>query len=96
MTGQELGSIAGVVLSTLFEYFPKLSAWYNAQEDNIQRLVLLGAMAVVALTIFGMGCAGLADQFACTKEGLWAVVKVFVSGVIASQATYLVLPRKAQ
>ena len=96
MTGQELGSIAGVVLSTLFEYFPKLSVWYNAQEDNIQRLVLLGAMAVVALTIFGMGCAGLSDYFTCTKEGLWAVVKVFVSGVIASQAAYLVLPRKAQ
>lgn len=94
MTGQELGSIAGVVLGLLFEYFPKLSVWYNAQEDNIQRLVLLGAMAVVAVTVFGMGCAGLSDYFACTKEGLWQVVKVFFSGVVSSQATYLVLPRK--
>jgi hypothetical protein len=94
MTGTELGSVAGVVLSTLFEYFPKLSAWYNAQEDNIQRLLLLGAMALVAATIFGMGCAGLADTFACTKEGAWEAVKVFFSGVISSQATYLVLPRK--
>ena len=94
MTGTELGSVAGVVLSTLFEYFPKLSAWYNAQEDNIQRLVLLGAMALVAATIFGMGCAGLSDTFACTKEGAFEAIKVFVSGVISSQATYLVLPRK--
>jgi hypothetical protein len=52
-------------------------------------------MALVAATIFGMGCAGLADTFACTKEGAWEVVKVFFSGVISSQATYLVLPRKA-
>lgn len=94
MTGEQLGSTAGVVLGLLFEYFPKLNTWYQAQEDNVQRLILLGAMALVTLTIFGMGCAGLADAFPCTKEGAFEAMKVFVSGVISSQATYLVLPRK--
>lgn len=94
MTGQELGSLAGIVLGIAFDYLPGLGKWYQAQEDNIQRLILLGSMALVAATIFGMGCAGLSDTFACTKEGAFEAIKVFVSGVISSQATYLVLPRK--
>lgn len=95
MTGEQLGTLAGVVLGLFFEYLPGLAKWYQAQEDNIQRLILLGAMAVIALVIFGMGCAGLDDTFACTKEGAFEAIKVFVSGVISSQAAYLVLPRKA-
>ena len=95
MTGEQLGTTAGVILGLVFEYLPGLGKWYQAQEDNIQRLILLGSMALVAGTIFGMGCAGLSDTFACTKEGAFEAIKVFVSGVISSQATYLVMPRKS-
>ena len=95
MTGDQLGTTAGVVLGLVFEYLPGLAKWYQEQEDNVQRLILLGAMALVTLTIFGMGCAGLSETFACTKEGAFEALKVFVSGIISSQAAYLVLPRKA-
>ena len=95
MTGEQLGTTAGVILGLVFEYLPGLAKWYQAQEDNVQRLILLGAMLLVTLTIFGMGCAGLSDTFACTKEGAYQAIKVFVSGIISSQATYLVMPRKS-
>ena len=95
MTGEQLGSLAGIVLGLVFEYLPGLAKWYQAQEDNVQRLVLLGTMAVIAAVIFGTGCIGLNETFACTKEGAYEAIKVFVSGIISSQAAYLVLPRKS-
>lgn len=96
MTGEELLAVAGVVVSILFEYFPKLNTWYNGLEDNIQRLIMLGVVALIALTVFGMSCAGLSDAYTCDKAGVWALIKMFVAGVIANQSAYLVLPRKAK
>lgn len=95
MTGEELLAVAGIVVSLIFEYFPKLSVWYNGLEDNIQRLIMLGLVAVIAVTVFGMSCAGLSDAYTCDKRGAWELVKMFVVGVVANQSTYLVLPRKA-
>lgn len=95
MTGEELVAIAGIVLSLLFEYFPRLSGWYNALEDNYQRLIMLGLVAVVAGTVFGMSCVGLSDAYTCDKAGLWSLLKMFIAGVVANQASYLVLPRKS-
>lgn len=95
MTGEELLAIAGIVVSLVFEYFPKLSIWYNNLEDNVQRIIMLGLVALIAVTVFGMSCAGLSDAYTCDKRGAWELVKMFVVGVVANQSTYLVLPRKA-
>ena len=96
MTGEELLAIAGIVVSLIFEYFPRLSVWYNALEDNVQRLIMLGVVAVIALTVFGMSCAGLSEAYTCDKAGVWSLIKIFVAGVIANQTTYLISPKRAQ
>lgn len=95
MSAEELVAIAGVIISMLFEYLPKLHDWYNAQPDNYQRLMMLGLMLAAALGAYGLSCAGVVDAWACDKGGLLSMIKVFLAAVIANQATYVVLPRRA-
>lgn len=96
MTSQELMAIAGVIISIVFEYFPKLSEWYNLKPDNQQRMIMLGVVFVVAFAAYGLSCAGLVDAWTCDTGGFWAMLKILIAGVVANQATYTILPRKAE
>jgi hypothetical protein len=95
MTPEQIGVIAGIVISIGFEYIPGLHDWYNNLINNYQRLVMLGVLFLVTAVLFGLGCAGLLSQYwACTTAGAFEALKVFIAAVIANQATYLVLPKQ--
>jgi len=87
-------ALSGIVISIIFEYFPKFSDWYNSLPDNIQRLVVLGSGLLVVLGAFGLGCLEiLILSWICTWAGLYDALLAFVAYIIANQATYLVLPK---
>lgn len=97
MSADTINAIAGILLAMVFEYFPVLNEKFNALPDNQQRLVVIGACVLVALGSFGLACAGFLNkldpnaQLTCDEAGVLALVKSFVSILIASQATYNVL-----
>ncbi len=94
MSPEQIAAVAGVILSLLLEYLPYFSDWYNAQPDNIQRLIVLAIGAVVVGGAFGLGCLGLvAVSWPCSWAGGWQAVLSFISFILSSQATYLVLPK---
>ena len=89
-------SIVGAVVQLFIKYIPKFSDWYEKQEQKA--LIAMGLVLVVSLAYFGLGCTSLAEtlgiQVACTKEGAFSLVGVFVSILIGQQTTYL-LTRKS-
>jgi hypothetical protein len=97
MTSELLASIAGIVLSVAFSYIPGLAEKWAALPSDKQRLYMLGIMAVAALAVFGLTCAGLGDwagvKLACTQSGALELIKIFVFALMANQAAYAVTPR---
>jgi hypothetical protein len=92
MTETTLASIAGVIISLAFSYIPGLKDKYALLTADYKRLVMLGALLIVALGIFGASCAGLSAQVTCDVAGAQALVSMFISAAIANQAAYLLTP----
>jgi len=96
MTGDELSSIAGVLLSLIFSYVPGVSAWYEKLTGEYKRLVMAVVLAVVSGALYGMGCAGwLGDMVAltCDYAGARVLIRGFIAALVANQATYLISPK---
>ena len=97
MDPTQIAAIAGFILALSLEYLPWFSKWYNALENNLQKLIVLGLGFVVVYGAFGLGCAGLiAPYWACSWLGAWSALLAFLAYLGVSQATYLVLPKRAK
>lgn len=86
-------AIAGGLLSIAMEYLPWVAKGYNALEDDYQRLVMLGLIAVVAFGAYGLSCAGVIAVLECTLSGFWEAVGLFVATLIGNQSIHRVLPK---
>lgn len=84
-------SLSGIAVSLLFEYFPVLSRWYNAQPDDYQKTFMLAVLAAVVGGAYGLSVLGWVDVF---QVGDWqAVVKAFIGALVANQGTHRLLPK---
>jgi hypothetical protein len=93
MNAETLSAGAGILLSLAFSYGPGLAPRFAQLDPTTKRLVMAGALLVVALGAFGLSCAGVVDAASCTQQGGWALVSAFVSALVANQATYLISPK---
>lgn len=99
MTSEQLASIAGVVLSLLLAYIPKLSDWYNTKDTAAKARIMGGLLMLTALGIFGLSCAhvitvaALAAAVSCDKAGLLELMQILIAALIANQATFMLAVR---
>ena len=91
MTVEQLGSIAGVILSLAVAYIPRVSDWYGGLDSKGKARVMGGLLVGVALGAFGLSCAGVYALMPCTVEGAKDLVGVLIAALTANQATYLLL-----
>lgn len=89
ITPTELAALAGVVLSLVFSYLPGLKDAYDALTPTPKRLVMLGALFVVALGALAYQCRGAGDCYTANAE---TVLRAFVMAAIANQATAALTP----
>ena len=94
MSSESLALVAGVLLSLLFSYVPGLKDWFDKLSGNHKRLVMLGALLVSALGVFGLSCTGRYNFVACETDGAWALIEVFVLAAVANQAAYGFTPEQ--
>lgn len=89
-----LSAAAGVLLSLGFSYIPKLSTWYAALDSTKKSLIMLGLLVVLSIGLYGLGCAKLVGlNIACTTDGAWQLVEIFIAAAIANQSTYTLSPQ---
>lgn len=91
---------AGIALSLAFRFIPKFNDWYQTQTSANKSYIMLGSLAVVALIVFGISCAGYSGQLnlpqlVCTPTGAIDLLKLFVTAAVVNQATYMITPAKA-
>jgi hypothetical protein len=91
MSVQELGAIAGIILSLGIAYIPYFANKYN-QLDQAGKARVMGALLVVsALGVFGLGCANLLGFVPCTIDGAKTLLGVLIAALVANQATFSLL-----
>ena len=98
MSPEILAGAAAIVLSLLFSYVPGFGSWYQPLKADVKRLIMIGLLALVAIGAFGLACAGwgVVEGLACTSQGAFGLVKVFVAALIANQAVYAISPQNTQ
>jgi len=97
MDVQTLSSVAGAVLSLIFSYIPGAKQWYGALDGTYKRLVMALLLALTAAVVYALSCTGWAHEFGlvvtCDRQGLAALLRAFLSALVANQATYLISPK---
>lgn len=95
ITQEELSAAAGILLSLGFSYLPGIKDRFENLSPTYKRLVMLGLLALTALTVFALGCAQAewAGWVSCSEQGAWALARIFIAALIANQAAFGVAPR---
>ena len=86
-----IAAVAGLLLSALFSFVPKLNTTFAALDGTYKRLIMLGTLVAAVLLIWGAGCIGLWGECYEWRE----VVRAFLAALVANQATYLITPLPA-
>jgi hypothetical protein len=75
-----------------------LKTWFEAKDATAKRLIMAGALLVVAALTFGAACFDLlgglpfALAVTCDKEGAVGLISNFILALVANQATFLISP----
>ena len=88
-----LVSIAGILLSLAFGYIPGLRNWYDRQTGPAKAGVMLLLTALSALGVYLAACYTPWQAVACSEEGVWQIVELFITAVVVNQAAYLTAVR---
>lgn len=98
MTPEQLGAIAGVILSLALAYIPWLKRQYDPLPAEKKAAIMGGLLVLSALGIFGLGCLNVIVLVACTVQGALDLLAVLIAALMANQASFLLLvkPFRAQ
>lgn len=96
MNSSEISALAGVLLSLIFSYVPKVKDWFVPLDPQTKRLIMLGALVVSTLVIYGASCGNLhiplVTQVDCNQSGAVGLFDQFILALIANQSTYAITP----
>ncbi len=97
MEGNLLMMVAGVVMSLVFAYVPGLHEWYQALDGVRKGQVMLLALLAAAVVILVGSCYLRYAWITCDETGWKQLAAMFLYGLMANQAAYLVAvkPRQA-
>ena len=94
LTADTLSAFAGILLSLVFSYVPKVKDWFTKQSGTTKRLILLASLAVIAAGALALNCNGLLPGAAqCTQAGAYDVAAAFIAALVANQAAYQLAPQ---
>jgi hypothetical protein len=90
MTIEQLGAIAGIVLSLAIAYIPPFANWYNQKTAPQKAQIMAGFLILTAIGVFAYGCIP-ASLVPCTLAGAKELVAVLIAALVANQATFSLL-----
>ena len=90
MSAEQLGAVAGVLLSLAFSYIPGLSGKFDALETTTKRLIMAGLLLVVAVGALGLSCLNVVVTVDCSQSGLIGLINVYIAALVANQAMFVI------
>lgn len=97
MNAETLASFAGVILSLLFAYVPRVKEWYTAREATEKAGLMAVLIVLVAVATFAASCGEiLAMGVTCDKQGAVGLLQLVITALVANQSSYVLLVRPYQ
>jgi hypothetical protein len=94
MSAEEISVLAGILLSLLFAYGPKVRDWFDGLDSTVKRLIMAACLLLVSLAAYGSACWDLGlVEIACDRAGAIGLGRAFVLALIANQSVYPLLPK---
>jgi hypothetical protein len=95
MTPEQLSTtllaIVGIFIQVIFKFAPKLSEWYQKQDNKGP--IMLAVVVATGAAYYGVACspyaAQLNIQIACTVDSLFLLIRAIGIIAIGQQLTYL-------
>ncbi len=98
MNAASLSLVAGALLSLAFSYIPRADGSFKRLDGIYKRLIMLGCLALVAGSVYGLSCLGIGEQIGvnvvCDQDGAIGLFGQFILAMIANQSTYTISPQK--
>ena len=92
-TPEVIAGMVGFVLMLVFAYLPGLRVWYAGLQTEVKRYIMIGLLAVAAVTITLLSQYGIIPT---TGPVTWLdCSKVILALLITNQPTYLIAPMTA-
>ncbi len=87
-----LAALASGLLSLLLAYTPGLCDWYSPLSGQVKALLMGLLLLVVSVAIYAGSCGGWWTSFGvtCDRQGLFAVIGILVSALMANQGTFMI------
>lgn len=95
MSPELLSVIAGAILSLLFSYFPRLNTKYAALDDGVKKLIMLGILLIVIISLFVLACVQFIsiDGFVCNRQNAFTFAWMFIYAVLGNLGTFKLSPQ---
>lgn len=93
LTSDQLGGLAGVVLSLMFTYVPGLRVRFAARSRERKSLTMLLCLMAVAVGAFAASCGNFIQVAVCTQQGAWTIGVALFWAAVGNQATYQLAPQ---
>ena len=81
-------TVAGIFLSVIFEYVPKVEWWYSTLEKQLKALIMAVSVLLVVSVAMLISCYGPYGYFACETTGFWEAAELLVLALVANQTTH--------
>lgn len=97
MSDAQLSLFAGALLSLAFSYVPGLREWFDTKDSTTKRLIMAGALLVVAGLAFAAACGQVLPggiAVTCDRQGGVELATNFLLALVANQATYIITKKK--
>lgn len=90
ITPESLTVILAGSLALLFDWFPGLAQWFEAQSKLRKRLLMIGLLGAVVALIAAGACRGLFETgLACELQSLPVLLQYILIAAGANQAVHL-------
>lgn len=93
-TPEMIINVIAVIASLLASYFPALSTWYAGLRSEVKSGIMIGAMAIVTVSVFLLARYGLIPS---ANPISWQhAVYAFFQALIFNAGTYIVSPQTSR
>lgn len=100
ISAEQLSTVAGVVISLLAFYLPRVGPWYNAQPAQVKAQVMGAAVISVGLisfllAYFNIGPFTLGANVPA-GQAVWSLLLTIFSALVSNQSTFVLMSKLQQ
>ncbi len=94
MSVEVMAMAAGAILSVLFRITPKVNVWFDGQDSNTKRVIMVMALVVITALITAVSCSGISLPFGFTCEKGGNMIGIFLSALATNQGVFMLTPTR--